>query len=592
MACYSTELSWLIQRLGRSVGFYTASFVCVILGSLLAIVDPLIMRWIVDSIIPGHNLYRLMVAAGCFLAACLAQVCLYWTANLLSVRAAQRTMFHVRVELLEHLQHLSADYHEHTAVGDTLYRLEQDVESVGMVTGELFPNLSRFAILVCFALVAMSKLNWTLTCAILPMVPLVVVIHRRYSRGLLSSASKLQQSNSSRSSYLEELLSVMVPVRLLSAEQQWKRKFSRLAHRAAQANMKHQWTAAKCSVATSAVVVVALATILGFGGRQVLQSRLTIGGLVAFYGYVAILFAPLASVSELNGRISAVRASVKRLMEVEEQTPNVAESTPSCGIRVRYRGGLTIRDLSFDYCDTAALANINLQVSAGERLAIVGPSGSGKSTLAKLIASLYPFQSGSILLDGTDIRAIQMRALRNSISLVLQDAIIFSGTLRENLLAGRPTASPAELGRVAHISRLMPVIEKLNDGWNQALKHPGIGLSGGERQRIALARALLMQHSVLILDEATSALDASLEAAILQALRDSYENTTIIVISHREAVARWVDRVVLLDGGRIVGEGSHADLMKQNRRYSQLWIPAPTSQIRMSPCASTSQRLS
>ena len=589
IACYSTELLWLLQRLRRSADLYTRSFLCVILGSLLAVVDPLIMRWIVDRIIPEHNSYRLTFAAICFLVACLAQVCLYWTANLLSFRAAQRTAFHIRVKLLEHLQRLSADYHECTAVGDTLYRLEQDVEMVGSASSDLFSNLSRFAIMVSFALVAMGKLNWSLTLIILPMVPLVVAVHRRYSQALLGSAGNSQQYNSARSSYLEELLSVVVPIKLLSGEQQWKRRFSRLAHQAAQANMKHQWTAAKCSVATSAVIVVALAAILGFGGRQVLQGRLTVGGLVAFYGYVAILFAPLASVSELYGRISTVRASVGRLMEIEELTPSPVESARYREIRLGYQGGLIVRDLSFNYRGAAVLANINLQVSAGERLAIVGPSGSGKSTLAKLIARLYQFQEGSISIDGVDIRAVQVQSLRNSISLVLQEPILFSGTLRENVLAGKPTASIAELERVAEISQLIPVIERLGGGWDHPLKHPGNGLSGGERQRIALARALLIDHSILILDEATSALDASVEARLLQALRNSYENTTLIVISHREAVARWADRVVLLDGGRIIEEGSHDDLVKHNRRYSQLWLPAPMSHIDVSLSTSTNQ---
>ena len=566
------EYQWLIRQMRPFARLHVVSFLCIAVGSTMALLEPLIMKWLIDNILPAKQWRLLPVAAGCFFAAYLMEVALFWIAGLATFRAVQKMVFRIRIRLLEHLQRLAADYHERTPVGDTLFRLEQDVERVGELGADIVPNSLRLVLMTVLVLGAMIFLNWKLTCLILPLMPVFVLVHRRYQNVLHVCSEAVQEHSGRRSALLQEILAAVLQIQLLGRERTQARQFARAAATAFRADMQRELSAMRFSVATMVVVIFGMTFILAYGGRQVMLGALTIGGLVAFYSYLAGLFGPLSGAVELYSRVHRVGASIRRILEIECRVPAVQNRPWAQPLSEEARGAISLRDVSFSYSrDTAALNGVNIEVKPGDRIAIVGPSGSGKSTIAKLIARLYDADHGLILLDGTDIRDIELRSLRSAISLVPQDPVLFRGSLRENVLLGNLQAGPIELEQAARIAQLMPLIEAREKGWCQTLNGSGQGLSGGERQRVALARALLQRRPILILDEATSALDAPTEAAFLRALKDSFPSKTIMIISHREAVARWADRVIVLHQGKLIEQGAHVELNREGKLYYRLW---------------------
>lgn len=566
------ECAWIIRELRPFASLQVVSFFCISLASTLGLANPLIMKWLIDRILPNKNWRLLPVASGCFFAAYAGQMALSWAANLATFQSTQRMMLNIRIKLLEHLQRLTASYHEKALVGDVLFRLEQDVDQVGELGGDLAPNLLRLVLSTVLVIGAMIWLNWRLTCVVLPLMPIFVVLHHHYQKALQVRAEAVQEHSGKRSALLQEQLPALLQIQLLGRERAQLKKFADAAVTAVRSCVEREYSAMQFSMATMTVVIFGMTVILAWGGGEVVRGTFTIGGLVAFYGYLAGLFGPLGSAVDLYSRTQRVGASIRRILEIQNLKPGVADRPDARRLAQRAHGEISFHGVSYAYsAGTTALAGINIQVNSGDRVAIVGPSGGGKSTIAKLAARYYEPDQGYILLDGFDVREIEVRSLRSAISFVPQEPMLFYGSLRENLLMGNPHARSAELEEAARISQLTSVIRSHKGGWEQQLGYSGKNLSGGEKQRVALARALLQDRPILILDEATSALDAPTEAAFLRALKESFPATTVLIISHRDAVSRWADYTIVLNEGRIVEQGTHSDLNREGKFYYKLW---------------------
>ena len=542
------ELSWLASEVRPFLRLHAGSYVCIVAGSFLVLLDPLIIRLLIDDVIPQRRFSWLPLVAVALFLTYMGRLGLDALAGLLNVCAVQKMSFHSRLKLLRHVQRLSANYHDNTPVGDTLHRLQIDVDQAATLAGEVIPTVLRMLTVFVVVLSAMLVLNYRLALIVIPLVPVFLLVRRRFHHQLRSASDCVQQESSKVIGFLDEHLTAILQVQLLSCEQREARRFARLSAGAVRAQVKRRGTEMLFSVLLYLIIVMGIASVLCYGGYQVMVETLTAGSLVAFYGYTLQLFSPLYGAIEIYAKLQRAAASVRRLIEIADAEIAVSDKPEAVVLRPGTPAAVELKNVCFGYhSDRPVLNALSMQVNRGERVAVAGSSGIGKSTIGQLIARLYDAQDGTVFVAGNDIRDIKLKSLRSSVILVPQDPVLFNLTLRENLLYGNATATVEELERVSEVAQLRQVIDRLPKGWDEPLGPRGNRLSGGERQRVALARALLQRPSVLILDECTSALDALTETRLLAGLNHFLHNVTTIMISHRPLPTSWADRVVNIE---------------------------------------------
>jgi subfamily B ATP-binding cassette protein MsbA len=550
----SIEIRWLLSRVRPFLRLHLGSYFCIVIASVLVLLDPLIIKFLIDDVIPQRRMAWLPLVAAAFFLTYAGRLGFDSLAAMLNFRAVQKMTFRSRLSLLRHLQRLSAEYHESRSLGDTLHRLQNDVDQVGTLSGEVIPSALRMVTMFTLVMTTMLVLNYRLTAFVIPLIPVFILVRRRFHNQLGQASDSVQEQSGKMISFLEEHLSSIVQVQLLSCEQREARRFARLSGDAARAQVKRRATEMFFSSFLYLIIVTGMAGVLCYGGYQVITGTLTAGSLVAFYGYTLQLFIPLYGVVDIYSKLQRAGASVRRLMEITEAEMILRDRPGALVLQPNASGAIELRDVSFSYhADQPVLTRVNLHVKPGERVALAGTSGNGKSTIARLVARLYDVRDGKVLVEGLDVRDIKLKSLRSSIILVPQDPVLFDLTLRENLLYGNAEASQYELEQVARLAQLLHLIHRLPQGWDEPLGPRGSRLSGGERQRVALARALLQRPRILILDECTSALDALTERWLLSGLDGYLQNVTTIIISHRPYPLKWADRVVHMDYGQITG---------------------------------------
>jgi ABC-type bacteriocin/lantibiotic exporter with double-glycine peptidase domain len=535
------------------------------------LLDPLLIKWLIDRVLPKRDLRLLLYAAAGFFVIYISRLGLSSLAGLVGNRALQDLVFRIRLSLLEKMNQLTAYYHETTPVGDKLYRMEQDVDQVAELGSTLVPYVLQTAANSIFVMVAMGLINLRLTCVVLPLAPLFLVFRRHFETRLRQASDFAQERSGRESSFLQEHLASVVQVQLLHQEQNQTQAF--LERAVARVKAINDRALAETLFATWYMAIIAIGTIaiLGYGSYEVFVGGLTIGGLVAFYSYLARLFYPLNAAVEIYSRLNRMSASICRILEIIEMAPSVRQSLTAVSLPSRTRGSVEAKGVCFSYPNgPAILAGLDLNLGAGEKVALVGISGSGKSTIAKLIARLYDANKGVVYIDGIDVRHLRLDSLRTKVCYLMQDAILFDRTLKQNLLLGKPSATDDELRLAIDIADLEELLHRLPNGWDTPLGPRASVLSGGERQRVALARGVLQNPSVFLFDESTSALDSLGERKIFANLSQHFGNATFIFISHRIYALRWVDRIVVLDSGLVQEQGTHDHLVQHNSLYTHL----------------------
>lgn len=583
----SSELRWLSRQARPVLSLLIVNLGCMVVGSGLSLLDPLVVKWLIDVALPKRDLRLVSFGTLVFCIVYLASVIVSYLSSFISCVVTQKMVFRIRVSLLRRIQTLPARYHGNSQVGETLYRIEQDVDRVAELSGDILPLTIQMVIMGVMVLVTMGVLNWHLTLVIAPLLPVFYVLQRLYASRLREAADSVQSQSGKIGAFLQEHLAGMLQLQLLNRTGTQGRRFARLAAEGATFQIKQRSTEMSFGVSSVSVIVFGMGLILGYGGYEVTRSALTVGGLVAFYGYVFRLFAPVSIAIDLRSRLQRVGASIRRILEITDGDPQIAGREPMPHLVCDTTPELEFRSVWFCYNeDRPVLRDMSFRIEAGESVAVVGLNGSGKSTIGLLATRLYEPNAGSILVGGQDIRQFGRRSLRATLTLVPQDPVLFDETIRGNLLYGNPRATGKELETVAALTQLDRVLQTLPRGLDEPLGPLGGRLSGGEKKRLALARTLLQQPRILIVDEITSALDGPAAAGLLQGLELFRQARTLVVISHRPATILWADRILVVDGGTIVDSGKHDALILRCEAYRRIWqsqdrMPSENSRRRM-----------
>jgi subfamily B ATP-binding cassette protein MsbA len=470
-----------------------------------------------------------------------------------------------------HLQTLSLKYYENHRTGQIVSRVAEDTGALfTLVTGVLV-NLLSDSVTVIAVLVMLLWIHWKMALLTLIVLPLFVLNYRTFRKDLRRMSRRHRRNWDRVVGFLHERVSSIRLVKSFSMEERESGRFNRGIDNDSR-NFTHlMMHNTLLWVIADLISSVGTLLVLFYGGWLVIRGELSVGMLVAFNTYIGFLYGPIVRLNDLNTTVERAITGLEKIYEILD-TPSFVVETADARDLPPINGRVEFRDVSFGYeTDRKVVNHISLVVEPGKMFALVGPSGGGKTTLVNLLCRFHDVDDGSILIDGLDIRTVRIKSLRRQIGLVMQESVLFSGTLADNIRYGLPEASMQDVIEAAKAANAHDFIAKLPRGYHAAVGERGVKLSGGQRQRIAIARAILKNPRILIFDEATSSLDTKSERLIQEAMERLMRGRTTMVIAHRLSTILKADRIVVVQGGAILEAGSHVDLLKQNGLYRHLY---------------------
>ena len=486
------------------------------------------------------------------------------------VDTGQRMVYDLRFKLFEHLQALGLHHHITTNTGDAVYRLETDAYSIeNLVMSGLFPLASSFITLgVMFVILA--RLDFTVALLSLTVVPFLYGCLKYYTTTLVMRTERVKELESKLVERLYEVFAAMRLVKSFAREPYEAQRFAKTGDEVMTARISITWQESLFAVVVSTITIVGTALVLIVGGIHVLNGQMTIGKLGVVITYLTAVYGPLAAIAHTTGQLQGALAGAKRVRAIFAMLPETADA-PDAIDAAGVTGEIQFHSVGFTYPDgPEVLRDLTFSAKPGQMIALVGLTGAGKTTLVSLIPRFYHATAGRVLVDGVDVRQYRVRALREQIAIVLQDPVLFQGTIADNLRYGRLDVTPQEIEDAARAAHAHEFISHLPKGYDTETAEAGGGLSGGERQRLSVARAIIKNAPILILDEPTSSLDAISEEIVFAALRRLRAGRTTIVIAHRLSTVRDADRILVLDGGRIAAQGRHEELLKTSQLYRRM----------------------
>lgn len=559
---------------------YTRVLAVTVASMLLLVAVQLTLPWIIKTLIAAvtnpadfqnqAGFIRTLTLIG--LGVYLVRGVLHFLRSYMAHLAGWSVVSDVRRHIYEHMQRLSLRFYEDKQTGQLMSRVINDTDLFEQLIAHAVPDVVVNVIMFIGVSIVLFSLNWQLTLLSLIPIPLVVLSLRAYAKYVRPAFRTRQKELGNLNAMLNDNLSGIREIKAFTREEDEYGRVSDTINR----YQKSQLGALKLMAIFQPFIEFSssLGTliVIYFGGMLAFKQTLPVADLVAFFLYLDLFYQPVRTLSNAWEQVQSALAGADRVVELLEQDPEVKDTSRAVKLSTRAKGALRFEGVSFAYTpEIPVLEDINLDIPAHHVVALVGPTGVGKSTLVSLIPRFYDLEVGRITLDGRDIRSLTLESLRQQISIVLQDVFLFHGTVRENILFGRPEASEEEVIAAAKAANAHAFIMELQDGYDTMIGERGVKLSGGQKQRLSIARAVLKDAPILILDEATSSVDTETELLIQQALERLMVGRTTIIIAHRLSTVRHAGTIVVLEGKQIKEMGTHASLMEAQGLYWRLY---------------------
>jgi ABC-type multidrug transport system fused ATPase/permease subunit len=484
----------------------------------------------------------------------------------------QKVVYDLRDQVFSALQRLSISYYENRSTGEIMSRVNNDTEHVERIFIDGLESMLTASLTLIGIMIMLFLLNWKLALLSLLPIPLLVLSASTFTKRMHRYYHDIRRSSADLNAYLQDAISGIRETIGFNQQSSERTRFNVLSHDYSQSNLNAMYLWSLYSPSMMFVGSLGTVLILWFGAHEVLSGSLTLGELVMFLGYLALFYVPINQIHSVNHLLQHALAASDRVFEVLDTAPEVQDRPGVSAPAERLHGAVRFEQVGFFYRpDVPVLTDITLDIKPGERIALVGPSGAGKSTLLKLLMRFYDVKSGALLIDGHDVRDLPLAFLRHHIGLVQQEPFLFNGTVRDNIAYGDPTADQGRIEEAARAARAYEFIAELPEGYETWIGERGVKLSVGQKQRVSIARVLLKNPPIVIFDEATSNVDTETELKMREALSTLMEGRTTFTIAHRLSTLQDADRIVVVDRGRILEEGSHGALLSRGGLYTVLY---------------------
>ncbi|MFP3872627.1 MAG: ABC transporter ATP-binding protein [Candidatus Natronoplasma sp.] len=541
--------------------------IAVFISTILGLVPPWLIRYGIDSMIMEGKIERLWIVGLAMIGTALLKGLFDFIKSYVSEFIAQSIIHDIRVKLYEHLNKLSFSFYDESRTGDMMARITTDTDTLHRFLSRVSSFVSENILTIIGILVITLVWDYRLGLLYVMILPLMVFGMYMYSSRVRPMFRKVRKSFAKLTELVQENFVGMEVIKLFGREKEQEEKFNELNREYVDINIDAAKVSALWMPYVHFLIGLSTALVVWYGGKLVIDGAISVGMMAGFISYIAMLTRPVRQTGMMINLTNQATAAAERIFDVMDMSSEVKDS-PDAHELPPVAGRVEYRDVSFSYKEgKRVLKDIDIDVEAGETVAIVGPTGSGKSTLLHLLPRFYDVDEGKIMIDGYDIKEVTIDSLRRQVGIVLQHTFLFGASIRENISYGRPDAPMEEIIGCAKIAQVHDFIESLPLGYETPIGERGVDLSGGQRQRLAMARVLLTDPGLLILDEPTSSVDVETEDRMQEAMREVIKDRTTFVIAHRLWTVQNADKILVLKNGEIVERGSHEELLKEDEGF-------------------------